>query len=48
MTEDEHLERHLAMCQRLYERMLHEGTWPWPDSRKSDDVVDSKDPNTDL
>ncbi len=45
------LERYLALCKRIYERMEREGTWPWPDdpdqpeldSTDSDDVVDSGD-----
>lgn len=41
--------RYLALCNRVYQRMEREGTWPWPDwdtapnSPKSEDVVESKD-----
>lgn len=46
MTHDEHLERHLELCRRIYERMLREGSWPWrekPDSPNPEDLVDSDD-----
>ena len=26
---DKHLEEYLRLCQRIYERMEREGTWPW-------------------
>ena len=48
MTEDEHIQRHLEICQRVYERLVAEGKWPWPDSPKSEDVIESEDPKTDL
>lgn len=28
---DPRLERYLELCQRIYERMEHEGSWPWKD-----------------
>jgi hypothetical protein len=31
---DPRLERYLELCQRIYERMERDGTWPW----KSDDI----------
>jgi len=40
------LERYLALCKRVYERMVSEGTWPWPDnpdSTESGDLVESDD-----
>lgn len=43
------LERYLAHCRRLYERMEATGEWPWPDweeepdSRENHDVVESED-----
>jgi len=49
MNKDEHLERHLELCRRVYLRMLAEGSWPWKtegDSPKSEDVIESED-NTD-
>ncbi len=48
MTEDEHIQRHLEICQRVFERLVAEGKWPWPDSPNSDDVVESKDPKSDI
>jgi len=44
MTEDEHIQRHLEICQRVYERLVAEGKWLWPDSPISGDVIESKDP----
>ena len=46
MTEDERIQRHLDICQMVFERLIAEGKWPWPDSPNPDDVVESKDPKT--
>ncbi|MCP4284808.1 MAG: hypothetical protein GY792_10205 [Gammaproteobacteria bacterium] len=27
----DHLERYLAICQQVYERMERDGSWPWED-----------------
>jgi hypothetical protein len=46
MTHDPRLERYLELCQRIYERMERDGTWPWKhnaDSTLSDDLVESED-----
>lgn len=46
MTHDEHLERHLELCRRVYLRMLAEDSWPWKeaqDSPKPEDVIESED-----
>ncbi len=48
MTEDERIQRHLEICYRVYVRLVAEGKWRWPDSPKSKDVIESKDPNTDI
>lgn len=37
------LERYLALCQRIYERMRRENSWPWADSPNSGDLVESGD-----
>jgi len=40
------LKRYLALCQRIYEDMERDGTWPWkdtPDSTLSEDLVESDD-----
>lgn len=37
------VERYLALCKRTYERMVREGTWPWKDSPKSENLVESED-----
>ena len=41
MNHDEHLQSYLELCQRIYLRMLADGTWPWADSPKSEDLVES-------
>lgn len=48
MEKDEHIIRHLEICQRVYERLVAEGKWLWPDSPKSEDVIESEDTNSDL
>ena len=51
MDKDEHLERHLELCRRMYLRMLADGTWPWkegPDSPKNEDMVESEGTNDDV
>lgn len=42
---DPHLERHLALCKRIYLRMLAEGSWPWPEADSPDpgNMVESGD-----
>lgn len=42
------VERYLALCERAYERMVREGTWPWKDSPNFDDVVESEDNSEDI
>lgn len=41
MNED--FEQYLALCQRIYERMEREGSWPWEDqdSTLDENLVDS-------
>lgn len=42
--EDERLEKYFEICQRIYEQMRRDGTWPWDeDSRDSESVIDSED-----
>jgi hypothetical protein len=51
MNKDDHLQRHLELCRRMYLRMLADGTWPWKEglgSRDSEDVVDSEDIENDV
>ncbi len=48
MKEDEHIQRHLEICQRVYERLVAEGQWPWSDSPNSEDVIESGEPNSDV
>lgn len=40
---DKHLEQYLEICKSIYERMERDGSWPWPDSRNSEDLVESED-----
>ena len=42
MDRNTSLERHLELCKRVYERMKREGTWPWPDSQKANDMIESE------
>ena len=51
MDNNDHLQRHLELCRRIYLRMLAEGSWPWrepPDSPNSEDLVESKGQNDDI
>ena len=48
MTEDGRIQRHLEICQRVYERLVAEGKWQWPDSPKSEDVIESENLETDV
>lgn len=48
MQKQEQLEGYLALCKTIYERMERDGTWPWPDSQKSVDLVESEDNSMDL
>lgn len=46
MKKDEHLQRHLDLCRRVYRRMLADGSWPWKeelDSTEPEDVIESED-----
>lgn len=46
MTERDHLEAHLRLCQRIYERLKRNGEWPWADSTDLENMVDSDDNET--
>lgn len=41
MSDDKHLEIFLDLCQAACERMKRDGTWPWPDSPNSENVIES-------
>jgi len=43
MDPDEHLNIHIELCKRIFLRLLEEGAWPWPDSQKSENLVESDD-----
>lgn len=46
---DERLLQYLEICQRTYEDMVRDGSWPWKtDSQNSEDSVDSKEPQENL
>lgn len=40
---DEHLERYVELCKRMYKRMQRDGSWPWADSPNSEIEVESDD-----
>lgn len=42
MKENDHIRRHLEICQRVYERLVAEGKWPFPDSTESEDLIESE------
>ncbi len=42
MNDDEFLDEYLELCKNIYERMEREGSWPWSDSQKSENLVESK------
>ena len=51
MEKDDHVQRHLDLCKRMYLRMLAEGNWPWkqlPDSRNPEDMVESEGTNDEI
>lgn len=48
MTDEEHIKRHLEICQLVYERLVAEGEWPWHDSRFSQDLLESEDTTFDI
>ena len=48
MTNDQHFDQFLALCQRVYERMEREGSWPWLDSPNPDDLVESDSNQNDI
>lgn len=48
MDREQHLERYLRLCQRLYERMEADGTWPWSDSPDPQDLVESEHETDDV
>jgi hypothetical protein len=38
MTEDEHLQKHLQLCNRIYLRLKAEGKWPWVETQDSPEI----------
>jgi hypothetical protein len=47
MKKDEHLEKHLELCRKVYEHLKKTGKWPWRDSQKSEDLLESNEHNKD-
>jgi len=41
MNDDEFLDTYLELCKSIYERMEREGSWPWTDSQKSENLIES-------
>ena len=51
MVIDPRLERYLELCQRIYERMERDGSWPWKngeDSTLEKEMIDSEDTQPDV
>lgn len=51
MTNDPHIDRHLALCKRMFLRLLADGSWPWPElpeSRNPADMIESETKSNDL
>ena len=48
MDKDDLLTRHLELCQRVFEDMMRDGSWPWRDSQISEDLVESEDNHDDV
>ena len=48
MDKEDHIQRHLDLCKRVYLRMLEDGSWPWRESPDSGDVIESGDKPHDL
>ena len=52
MDKEDRLKIHLEVCQRIFERMRRDGSWPWRDdgvdSPESEDVVESDSQPNDL
>lgn len=51
MNHDDHLNEHLELCKRVYERMRRENSWPWvvkADSTEPEDLVESDGNSEDL
>ena len=40
---DKVLEDYLLLCQEIFRDMQRDGTWPWPEFAKSEDLVESSD-----
>lgn len=43
MDKKDHLEKHLELCQSVYEHLKKAGQWPWRDSQNSEDLLESED-----
>jgi hypothetical protein len=46
MSHDDHLNEHVELCKRVYERMRRDNSWPWvviADSTETKDLVESND-----
>lgn len=51
MDHEDHLQRHIELCKRVYERLKRNGSWPWRnqvDSPNSGDMVESEDQSNTL
>jgi hypothetical protein len=40
--DDDRLQEYFEICQRAYEKMMRDGTWPWAtDSPNSENLIES-------
>jgi len=42
MDKDQHLERHIEICKRIFEDMQRDGSWPWADSPNPENLLESE------
>jgi len=42
MKDEQSFQQFLELCKQVFERMEREGSWPWRDSPKSEDLVESE------
>ena len=42
MSQDQSFQLFIQLCKDVFERMERDGSWPWPESPNSDDLVESE------
>jgi len=48
MKDEQSFQQFLEFCKQVFERMEREGSWPWRDSPKSEDLVESENNHKNL